>query len=77
MAKMTPWFPGDVKPVHVGVYPRQISLTCNFYSYWNGKFWGVFCPSVSAAFAKRHVKSDRQHAPWRGLTEPAQQENKQ
>lgn len=40
MSKLTPWFPGDVKPVRVGVY----EITgCSFgginYRVWTGKGW--------------------------------------
>lgn len=74
---LTPWFPGDVKPVHVGVYPRDIGGWGISYSYWNGKFWELWGLTVNDAFANCLMKSLYQNEPWRGLTEPAQQENKQ
>jgi hypothetical protein len=64
----TPWYPGDVKPVRVGVYERK-SHTGTF-SYWDGKRWGM-----GAHFA-RQAANDRdpsafQREPWRGLTKEA------
>lgn len=73
---LTPWFPGDVKPVHVGMYERDFGWG-HAYSYWNGEFWGQYCRTVSVAYASRGKVSFHQQVPWRGLTEPAQQENKQ
>lgn len=40
-AGVTPWFPGDVKPVRVGVYQTEDANLGDdrFYNYWDGKRW--------------------------------------
>jgi len=51
--KTTAWFDGaKFVPAHVGVYQTEDR---NFvdYQYWNGKFWGYYCGSASAAFNER------------------------
>jgi hypothetical protein len=39
----TPWFPGSVCPVHVGVYERRMTQVNNrmTFSYWTGSQWLV------------------------------------
>jgi hypothetical protein len=68
----TPWFGPDTKPVRRGVYQRRSPEGgyC-FYSYWNGKEWGLY--EFSAARAARYMDSPSafQHTEWRGLTQPA------
>lgn len=64
--KLTPWFPGDVKPVRAGVYEtdsEQIGGTRTFQR-WTGKQWGL-CTS-DASFAPPFM-SAYQNPKWRGL----------
>ena len=72
--KLTPWFPPDVKPVHVGVY-ETLEATCfpNWYDIWDGKNWWIGGKTPKSAM-KNHQDEPRlliQSAPvkWRGLAE--------
>lgn len=65
--KLTPWFPGDVKPVRDGVYERRSNIDgmAYFSLYRGGDWWQMtssFFTSVNSKF-----RSDRQSLPWRGL----------
>jgi hypothetical protein len=35
--KLTPWFPGHIKPVRPGVYERDLSH--GPYALWTGRIW--------------------------------------
>ena len=68
--KTTPWYPGTVKPVRVGVYERWYPLSNEaFFSFWTGKFWRAGTKNINATFYER--ESDFQNFKWRGLTEKA------
>lgn len=60
----TPWYPGDVKPVRVGVYERLYPGDNAFKDYWGGKRWSY----GKDAFGGRCAKQNRA---WRGLTKEA------
>lgn len=65
--KLTPWFSGDVKPVHVGVYEREaFKGSCGKYSYWNGRRFFIGDTSPLHAVKWRSA-SFNQSARWRGL----------
>lgn len=70
--KLTPWFPGNVKPARKGVYQRDwLDGGPLWFSYWNGKTWnsgddtteGAACP------VNKYWKSNHQKLPWRGLAQ--------
>lgn len=66
--KLTPTFPGHIKPVHVGVYQRHYRLGGWRYCYWNGKNWGF--PGDSAEDSTTFffsLISRWQNLPWRGV----------
>lgn len=69
--KLTPWFPPDVVPVHVGVYEvRDNGITA--FACWNGVCFGY--RSLSSA-QLAHDSRDKPtglpaKAQWRGLAEP-------
>lgn len=67
--KMTPWFPGDVKPVRVGVYQRHYSFENDRFCHWNGLFWSNNGRTVDIADQFSEVESRVQDLPWRGLAE--------
>ena len=71
--KTTPWFPGDVKPVRVGVYERRGQSRNRLFSNWNGVAWGILavCPFTAARLGER-IRSNYQRLKWRGLTEPTE-----
>jgi hypothetical protein len=76
-AKLTPWFPADVKPVRVGVYERDDSATDlgnghAAYSHWSGSKWGHLCEWTNQAGEFTSLISEYQDLPWRGLaSDPA------
>lgn len=64
--KLTEWFPGDVKPVHVGVYIRKGELRGRIFSRWNGKCWVEGGLTFDEAGSKVR-ESYWQFLVWRGL----------
>lgn len=69
---LTDWFPGSVKPVHEGVYPRQYNYGKTpsvQYCYWNGRAWSMGEHTVEAAAGNEiaFMLSPRQSLPWRGV----------
>jgi hypothetical protein len=71
-AKLTDWFPADVKPVHVGVYEVLYENGCfgSRYRYWNGVRFCYQCMNSQKAFQKRnnHTGLDA-FVSWRGIAE--------
>lgn len=68
--KLTPWFSGDVKPAHVGVYERSDARGVTWYSGWNGAWWGAFDGSIErAGLWMNGPRSLHQDWRWRGLAE--------
>ena len=67
--KLTPWFPGDVKPVREGVYERDYinASPGKFYCYWNGKFWGLYGTNPKISMWYQDKPSTEQNLPWRGV----------
>lgn len=55
-AKLTPWFPADVKPTRKGVY--QCREGRQYYWFWDGRVWR------SSEFGWECVLQRRE---WRGL----------
>lgn len=77
-AKLTPWFPPDVKPVRVGVYEARWTLPAmrvrNIqYQHWNGVTWGAWAQSPTAALRNAIGPSMRQDPEWRGLAKEPKQ----
>ena len=66
----TPWYPGEVKPVRVGVYEMLFAEpNIATFSWWDGKQW--CCIDDTPAEAAQWVaRSEYQNLPWRGLKEP-------
>jgi hypothetical protein len=67
MSKLTPWFPGHIKPLRVGVYERQRAAFWTIFSYWDGKRWGFNHDTAADALRDRKFHSYSQGMPWRGL----------
>jgi len=76
--KVTPWFPPEIKPVHVGIYHRQLAHTSRngdlvVFAYWDGTHWLI--PSADPGVASdpwRPRVIDQSYLfalPWRGLAE--------
>jgi hypothetical protein len=68
-ANLTPWYPGGVKPVHVGVYERQHAKRAyqTAYSYWNGQHWCLLAKNIHEALENKTIRSCWQEIDWRGL----------
>lgn len=67
--KMTPWFPGDVRSVRVGVYERLYNPDWARFCHWNGVFWSVCGLTARIADLVAGTESHVQNLPWRGLAE--------
>ncbi len=64
--KLTPWYPGTIKPVRVGVYERRYPDGATLYSLWDGVQW--YWAWDTAALASREYKyTYTQTIPWRGV----------
>ena len=66
--KLTDWHSGDVKPVHEGVYKRQMTWCENFSYYCNGLWYG-YAQNEQAALSnfRDGFMSEYQNSPWCGL----------
>ena len=66
--KLTPWFPADIKPVHVGAYLScEYAKGSDFYRYWDSKHWGVAARTISNALPFSSRSFACQDNVWRGL----------
>ena len=66
--KLTPWFPGDVKPVRVGVYERDyLPSNPRAYCYWAGMKWSTWRRTPRQAADGYCKPSGFQKLPWRGV----------
>ena len=64
--KLTPWFPGTVKPMRVGVYERAYGEDDFLYCHWDGKYWYAWAMTPKQA-EKAYALSALQNLPWRGV----------
>lgn len=64
--KLTPWFPADVKPVHVGWYDRDWGAWGETNDYWDGANWHF----GSLGGKKTLQTEDNIGLKWRGLANP-------
>jgi hypothetical protein len=71
--KLTPWFPGDVKPFRVGVYERDWNPSFEgqaiYLDFWDGESWWQY--SVTRQRACERFRKQYQFFRWRGLTKEA------
>lgn len=69
--QLTPWFPAEVKPVHVGPYPTKTPGTStDGFSWWDGNEWGLQYEFLSNCVKyKTHMGFLRSNQVkiWRGL----------
>jgi len=68
MSEVTPWFPGKVKPVRVGVYETAPRGVTRYYQFWDGFRWGWAGHSPKEAEQDRRLPSYHQKDKWRGLS---------
>lgn len=67
--KLTPWFPGHIKPARPGVY-QQMADGMLGYQCWSGSVWYGWSTSIDmAADDYCQVGSRFQNDSWRGLAE--------
>lgn len=69
--KLTPWFPGAIKPVRPGVY-QQKSGGGHMVGYqrWDGMRWFLWIEDPDGAANQTFSAADgRQNDDWRGLAE--------
>jgi hypothetical protein len=64
--KLTPWFPGHIKPVRPGVYEVRFSAMGGF-AYWDGSLWGWAQITCAQARRRRDSHGASQQKSWRGL----------
>ncbi len=67
---LTPWFPGHIKPVRVGLYQQLSKANQTIgYQYWDGEQWGSWCYSPELAYEHRFYKvhKEYQNDDWRGI----------
>lgn len=62
----TPWFPGDVKPAHPGVYQRFFPHRAMF-AEWTGCQWLLASSSPRAAKRRKLASGQQDTVRWRGL----------
>lgn len=70
--KLTPWFPGNVKPVRKGVYERDwLDGGPQWFSYWDGKNWCFGDETAEGAKYAANMLHTSAHTnfPWRGLAQ--------
>lgn len=66
--KLTPWFPGTIKPVRKGVYQQKNGTSGIGYQRWDGKFWYAWRKSPEDAKNCLIVVSTYfQNDSWRGV----------
>lgn len=66
--KLTPWYPGDVKPVRIGVYRREYpNQKLPRYCLWDGARWHWCAATTQDAEGEGEYISANQNLRWRGL----------
>lgn len=66
--KLTPWFPGEVKPVRRGVYERFTPTESTpTFQHWNGEFWGFRGSCIDDAAHGIDKSVFQFEHKWRGL----------
>lgn len=74
--KLTPWFPPEVKPVHVGEYNASISMDPGMRRWWDGQEWSLAYPASYSEKEKKiwrntvaRYSTSHKRIYWRGLKE--------
>ena len=70
--KTTKWFPGNIKPVRVGVYLRKYPHGVSRYCWWDNG-WGTADNNPFWAKLSRGIRSEYQNLQWRGLAQEPKQ----
>lgn len=70
--KLTPWFKGDAKPKHIGVYEvdDKDGISGNWFAYWDGAKFCYRSTTPEDAYRERCFSTDcKPLVKWRGLAE--------
>ena len=67
--KLTPWFPGGVKPVREGAYQTDGETgDQECFQHWSAAGWGYCAYTAKEARpVSEYGRSRHQHSKWRGL----------
>jgi len=70
--KLSQWHDGNVKPVHIGVYERDIDDLEFKFSYWDGEYWLIACAEINEAFKYKDItwmchSAWQTDVKWRGI----------
>lgn len=70
--KLTPWYPGHIKPARPGVYQQLSGFRKSVgYQFWDGVSWYSWeATPEKAAESKCKVAISWQSDKWRGLAAP-------
>lgn len=64
--KLSPVFPGHIKPVHAGPYKRKYAYGWRYCYFEN--HWCVASQTIAGAMENAPTASINQSLPWRGLS---------
>lgn len=65
--KLTPWFPGDVKPVRTGFYERLWSCNPEWQKKYQPDYWSGSAWYYGGGSNNHPEKARAQDRMWRGL----------
>jgi hypothetical protein len=69
--KLSQWHDGSVKPVHVGVYERDIPIVGANYARWDGNRWMAWSRDIKLADVTSLISFKQVGAKgafkWRGI----------
>jgi hypothetical protein len=66
MNDLTEWYPGDIKPIRIGIYQRKRNGIV-IYSFWDGKEWKAGGETIRDALRMKVWIAVYQDAEWRGV----------
>ena len=68
--KLTPWYPGEIKPIRIGFYERMYHRGQAYFCWWDGAQFGLASEVPSVGKVGVHsilISSPYQNIPWRGM----------
>jgi len=71
-AYITDWIPASLKPVHIGIYQKNVDGYIR-YAFFNGNEWCGWCESIKTAMYPSYQKYEHPDNvnPWRGMKSPS------
>ena len=67
MRKLTPWYPGHIKPVRDGVYQTKNDGSIGYQRFEHGLWYGFSYDAADAARSEWVVDKRFQNDTWRGV----------